>query len=503
MQLSGVIKAEMNRPLLDGTAADDGGGVSALEARQSWSVSQVLLATGGRFVCGSLQAKFLSISTDSRTVEAGDLFLALPGEKYDGLVFVSEAVRKGAAGVIVERLPDPLPSVPVILVKDCLVALGDLAAYRRSLMKGLQVIAITGSCGKTTVKEMVAAIMSQKKRVLKTKGNFNNLVGLPLSLLPVCRQDEVAVLEMGMNQAGEIARLAEIADPDLACITNVKDAHLAGFGDIEGIAAAKGELFAGVKSWATLAVNLDDKRIRKIARRCEQKKIGFGRSKNADVRATHIVEHGVRGVTFTLHIKGEKKRVNLNAMGMHNVTNSLAAAALAHGAGMRLPAIVKGLESYQGVDKRLQIHEAANGMQIVNDTYNANPASVLAALETVHTASSGNKSVAVLGDMLELGEHSRAAHVSIGESAAGLGYDYLLTVGDFAGMIVEGALKAGMTSDQAKKFENKDDLVDYFQTILAAGKISRGDWVLVKGSRGMRMETIVDRFEKLAEGEGA
>ena len=500
MQLSRVTGGEKGRPYIGMVSADFGYGFTTLQD-PSWSLSQVLLATGGRFVAGSPEAKFRSVSTDSRTIEAGDLFLALSGEQYDGMTFVQEAVRKGAAGIVVDRMPDPMPPVVVVLVEDALIALGDLAAYRRSLMQNLKVMAVTGSSGKTTVKEMVAAIVAQKKRVLKTSGNFNNLVGLPLSLLPVGRQDNVAVLEMGMNRAGEISRLTEIADPDIACITNVQAAHLAGFGDIEGVASAKGELFAGVKSWATLVVNIDDKRIRKLAKKCEQRKITFGRAPQADVRATHIHDRGADGVSFTLHLKGDKKRVNLKAMGAHNVSNSLAAAAMAHGLGLRMTSIVKGLESFQGFDKRLQVQGLANGMQLVNDTYNANPASMLAALETVHGASRDHKAVAVLGDMLELGQQSRASHAFIGESAGRLGYDYLLAVGEYAEVIVNGARKAGMAAKRAKKFADKEALVKFLRKEIGAGALGRGDWLLVKGSRGMRMETIISELEKVVEGE--
>ncbi|MDH4320301.1 MAG: UDP-N-acetylmuramoyl-tripeptide--D-alanyl-D-alanine ligase [Desulfobulbaceae bacterium] len=500
MQLGRRSEVDADRPSVGRVAADMGTGFMTLQD-PSWSLSQVLLATGGRFVCGTPQARFRSVSTDSRTIAVGDLFLALPGDLHDGLAFVHEAVRKGAAGIIVERLPESLPAVPVILVEDALVALGDLAAYRRSQMERLQVVAITGSSGKTTVKEMTAAILEQKKRVLKTKGNFNNLIGLPLSLLPVGREDDVAVLEMGMNRAGEIARLAEIADPDIACITNVQPAHLAGFGDIEGVAKAKGELFAGVKSWSTLVVNIDDKRVRRLARKCEQKKITFGRHRLADVRATHIRDHGAEGVGFTLHLKGNKSRVNLRAMGAHNVMNSLAAAGIAHAAGMRMAAIVSGLESYQGFDKRLQVRKLANGLHVVNDTYNANPASMLAALETVRGVGRNSRTVAVLGDMLELGQQSKDAHASTGGSVAGLGYDYLLVVGEFAADMVAGAKKAGMAGARAKRFDGKAALLKFVGGLLAKGELGKGDWVLVKGSRGMRMETIVADIEKLVAGE--
>ncbi len=500
MELNRMAGGGRNHPYIGRVAADFGYGFVAHQD-PSWTLSQVLLATGGRFVGGSPQAKFRSISTDTRSLEVGDLFLALAGDQFDGLSFVAEAIRKGAAGVVVERLPEPLPSVPVILVEDTLAALGDLAAYRRSMMEKLKVMAITGSSGKTTVKEMVAAILSQKKRVLKTKGNFNNLVGLPLSLLPLGRQDDVAVLEMGMNQAGEISRLAEIADPDIACITNIQAAHLAGFGDMEGVARAKGELFAGVKSWATLVVNIDDQRIRKLVKGCEQKQITFGRRPQADVRATHIRDLGAQGVSFTLHLKGDKSRVRLKAMGTHNVLNSLAAAALAHGVGMRLALIVKGLESFQGTDKRLQVCELSNGLHVVNDTYNANPASMLAALETVGGASREQQAVAVLGDMLELGQESQAAHVSIGKSAGGLGYDYLLAVGEFGEDIVNGAVQAGMGSGQARSFADKGALVDFLRGMVAHGLLKGGDWLLVKGSRGMRMETILTELENMVQGE--
>ncbi len=486
-----------------GRGASDLASGHAVTADTAWSLSQVLLATGGRFISGSPRARFRAISTDSRTIEAGDLFVALNGENHDGLAYVHEAVRKGAAGVMVAQLPAASPSVPLILVADTMKALGDLAAYRRAQLANLTVLAITGSSGKTTVKEMVAAILGRHKKILKTKGNFNNLVGLPLSLLPANRQHQVAVLEMGMNRPGEIARLAEIADPDIACINNIQEAHLAGFGGIEGVARAKGELFAGVKSWATLVVNYDDKRVRALARRCGQKQISFGRHRQALVRATHIHNRGAAGMSFTLHIGAEKSRVNLQALGQHNVVNGLAAAAMAYAAGCRLPAIVNGLSEYSGFDKRLQVEQLANGLNVVNDTYNANPASMRAALETVAVMARGHLRVAVLGDMLELGEQSETAHAEIGCAVVRLGYDFLFAVGEFAADLAAGARCEGMAATRVRTFTDKEAMLAALETSIGRGEFGSGDWLLAKGSRGMRMETVITALRRAVGGDEA
>ncbi|RJX30613.1 MAG: UDP-N-acetylmuramoyl-tripeptide--D-alanyl-D-alanine ligase [Desulfurivibrio sp.] len=459
-----------------------------------WTLSQVLLATGGRIVCGAPGANFRAISTDTRTLQPGDLFVALSGEHFDGRQFVREAVAKGAAGVIVAgQVEEKLP-VPVIAVADPQEALGDLAAYRRTSMPNLQVIAITGSSGKTTVKEMCAAILKEEYNVLKTEGNLNNLIGLPLTLLRLDASHEVAVLEMGMNRPGEIARMTEIADPDIACIVNIHGAHLAGLHSIEGVARAKGELFAGGKSWARFCVNLDDKRVKAIARNCSQQQITFGRSRNAYVRATHVRNLGEQGMLFTLHVGGDKVRIRIRGLGEHNVGNALAAAAMAYAAGVKPEQIGRGLMHFVPYDKRLQM-ETIGGLSVINDCYNANPASMLAALETVRAMKKNRKSVAILGDMLELGETSDAAHRRLGETAACKAFDYLFAYGQFARKVVEGALDARMTMKQAKQMEKKEDIVEAIVKLIALGELQSGDLVLVKGSRGMRMETIIEQLK--------
>ncbi|MEN8142287.1 MAG: UDP-N-acetylmuramoyl-tripeptide--D-alanyl-D-alanine ligase [Thermodesulfobacteriota bacterium] len=465
-----------------------------MEKRQGhkrWRLAEVLAATGGRLASGPRDAAFCSVSTDSRSIGAGDLFVALRGDNFDGEKFCHDAVRRGAAGVVVTREPESALDVPVVVVADALQALGDLAAYRRAAMKGLLVIAITGSSGKTTVKEMTAAIFERKRRIIKTLGNLNNLIGLPLSLLPVENNHQAAILEMGMNQPGEIARMTGIADPDIGLINNVQAAHLQGLSTIEGVARAKGELFAGIRPDGILVLNLEDPLVRAMARQYKQQQISYGFRREALVRGTYIINRGEKGISFTLQIGPDKERVRMKCVGRHNVLNGLAAAAVAHAAGISIKDICRGLAAFTSYDKRLQIEEAAKGLRVVNDTYNANPASMLAALETVRDLKREHRSVAVLGDMLELGEESVAAHRLIGSSAAGLGYDFLLAAGSFAEEMAQGARKAGMQKNQAIFFTEKDELVEHLLGLVEHGELGRGDWLLVKGSRGMKMETVV------------
>ena len=461
-----------------------------------WTVSQVLLATDGRFISGSSHAQFRAISTDTRTIEAGDLFVALRGDNFNGEAFVNEAVKKGAAGVVVSMVPEQSLPVAVILVKNTLAALGDLAKYRRASMQHVQVLAITGSSGKTTVKEMTAVILGGKYEVLKTKGNFNNLIGMPLSLLPLGFRDDCAVLEMGMNRPGEIRRLTKIADPDIACIVNIQPAHLEGLGDISGVAQAKGELFEEMKLWGTLAVNIDDTRVRRLASKAGHAKITFGRRKEAFVRATHLYNKGEHGMAYTLHVGGKKKRLTLKALGAHNVENSLAAAALAYAAGMNIKEIVRGLESFEPPARRFEIERLQSGICVINDAYNANPSSVLAALKTLAGMSRSKRCVVALGDMLELGSVSEEAHKKTGEAVAEMGFTRLVTVGEYAKKTVEGARLKGMKASRTAFFESKKEMAPYLIQLVKEGVISTGDFVLIKGSRGMRMETLIEDMKR-------
>jgi UDP-N-acetylmuramoyl-tripeptide--D-alanyl-D-alanine ligase len=294
-----------------------------------------------------------------------------------------------------------------------------------------------------------------------------------------------------MNQPGEIARLTEIARPDLACINNVQSAHLQGLAGIEGVARAKGELFAGMPASGILVVNLEDPLVSRLAGQYPQPQITYGWRRQALVRATYLHNRGENGFAFTLGIGAEKGRVRLRCLGRHNVLNALAAAALAHGAGVAFEDIRRGLAQFSPYDKRLRIETGAGDLKVVNDTYNANPASMLAALETVRGLRRNRRAVAVLGDMLELGDESAVAHRDVGAAAARLGFDYLLACGAFAAGLVAGARAAGMDPARALAFAGKDEVVACLRRLERAGEIGAGDWLLVKGSRGAGMETVV------------
>ena len=464
----------------------------ALAQNPAWSLAQVLLATGGRLWGDRTRAFFRLICSDSRLLEAGDLFIALRGDNFDGHDFIEDALRKGAAGLVLDTPPVRPVLAPVVLVPDTLRALGDLAHYRRRLLPKLKVLAITGSSGKTTVKEMSAAILERKQRVLKTRGNLNNLIGLPLSLLPAEEHHRIAVMEMGMNRPGEIARMTEIARPDLALINNIQEAHLAGLVDLNGVARAKGELFQNMLPWTTLVVNLDDRKVRAMAAKLPHARVTFGRSAKAMVRATQPRSRGEEGMSFTLSMPGWRGRIKLGALGAHNVQNALAAAALAHAAGASGEDIAAGLEAYRSFSKRLSLQPFIGGLKLVDDCYNANPASMLAALETVHNLRRNRKVVAVLGDMLELGAHGVAAHRFIGEKVAKLEFDYLLTVGEFAREMAGAARKGGMSSEKIKACDGKEEIAAWLAEAVKRGTLGPDDLVLLKASRGMKMETIID-----------
>ena len=476
-----------------------------------WNTRHLLAATGGRVVSGLQNRVFRRISTDSRTTEPGDVFVALRGDQFDGHSYIDRAVRAGAAAVLVERPPAGMDEeVVVIEVVDTLQALGSLARYRRQLFASrLQVAAITGSSGKTTVKELTAAIFAEALAgvrtgidpLLKTQGNFNNLVGLPLSLLPVEAGHRLAILEMGMNAPGEIARLAAIADPDIGCINNVQPAHLQGLGSIAGVAAAKGELFTTMRPEAIRVVNCDDPQVVALAGTSSGQQIGFavtarGRRGRPVVRVTRQRNLGEAGMRFTLHIEAWSQRLSVPMPGSHNVSNCAAAAAIAHAAGISAEVIVRGLQRYTLVDKRLAVSELAGGLRVVNDAYNANPASMAAGLRTVAAFGQGCRHLAALGDMLELGPGSEDLHREIGTLVAELGYDFLAVTGAQARAVAAAACAAGMEPEQVRTFAEPDVMANWLIGLLAQGRIASGDWLLVKGSRGMRMERLITELER-------
>ncbi|WP_028583007.1 UDP-N-acetylmuramoyl-L-alanyl-D-glutamate--2,6-diaminopimelate ligase [Desulfogranum mediterraneum] len=484
--------------------------LEALNGLVAWTPAELAAATGGELLAAAEAQVFAGISTDSRRIGEGDVFVALRGEQFDGHRYLDAACSRGAAALIVEREPLKLPpGVLVIRVEDTLRALGDLAGYRRQKLGArLQVVAITGSSGKTTVKEMTASIFAAQENegtgpmdpILKTGGNFNNLIGLPLSLLPVQPSHTTAILEMGMNSFGEIARLTAIAEPDIGCITNVQPAHLQGLGSVAGVARAKGELFAGMGAEKVKVINCDDPHLRRLSRRVGGRQLGFavtpaGRKLRPGVKVTRVVNLGAAGSRFTLELEGWKARLQLRVPGLHNVSNGAAAAAIALAAGVAPEAIVAGLERYQAFDKRMAAQILPGGVQVVNDTYNANPASMEAALRAVAAFGEGCSRVAALGDMLELGEAAGPAHEELGRLVAELGYTMLAVTGAQAEQVAAGARAAGMAAKDIHCFSTPTDIAGWLYQLVTNGVISQRDWILAKGSRGMRMETMIEALE--------
>ncbi len=497
--------------------------IEAINALARWNEQLILLATQGKKIEKSKQTRlFNKVCTDTRLLAAGDIFLALRGDNFDGHLFIEKAIEKGAAAIIGEQFPEmgaSLSQVFCIEVDDSRAALADLARFRRKLFAGpLQVAAITGSSGKTTVKEMASLICehalqnawSAQDPLLKTQGNFNNLIGLPLSLLPLNAGHQVAIMEMGMNALGEIAALTDIADPDVGCINTVHPAHLEGLGSIENVAKAKGELFERMRPEARRIVNFDDTRIYALGKRFDGNLIGFaatkaGRKRKATVQVTRLTNLGENGIRFTLNIGTWKRRITVPVMGEYNAGNCASAAALTYALGIQPDLIAEGLERYRPVNKRMCVQKLPGGASLVNDVYNANPASMAAGLRTIAAIDKANRRFAALGDMLELGESSAEKHHEIGKLVAELGYTYLAVSGQFAAAVVQGARAGGMADKSVQIFATPQDIAPWCCFLFAQGALDAGDWIFVKGSRGMRMEGFIEALEKglasIAKGE--
>ena len=420
--------------------------------------------------------EFSGCSTDSRTLREGELFIALRGTYFDAHQFISEAKESGAVGVLVEREVDR--SIPWIMVQDTRHTMGQIAGLWRSRFSP-GVVGITGSNGKTTVKEMIYSILSKCASVLVTKGNLNNDIGVPMTMFNLNGKHKYAIIEMGANHPGEISWLSEIAKPRVAIITQCAPAHLEGFGDIIGVAKAKGEIVDALPDEGTAILNYDDQfhgLWQQVAgnRRC----ITFGKTGEADVYAAEILL-GSRSTSFKL--KTAKGRINifLQLMGEHNVINALAAAAGAIALGVDLHDIKKGLESIEAVKGRLQWLQSPSGVQIVNDTYNANPGSLQAALNAM-TNLSGPRWM-ILGDMEELGDEAVTIHEQAGRLIRNAGFDKLFACGELAIHAVDAF------GDGGYHFESQNELI----TALLI-EITAKTTLLVKGSRSSRMERVVE-----------
>jgi UDP-N-acetylmuramoyl-tripeptide--D-alanyl-D-alanine ligase len=447
----------------------------------NFDVRTVAAATGGQILHNGADVALHGVSTDSRTLQAGDLFIPLRGERFDGHDYLTQAVRHGAAACLSEDVVAGL-TIPVIQVRDTLQALGDLAQAVRQRFQG-PVVGITGTSGKTTTKEMLAAILARTGPGLKSAGNFNNLVGVPLTLFGLQPEQRWAVVEMGMSARGEIARLAQIAAPQIGIITNVGAGHLEQLGGISGVARAKGELFIQLPAGGTAIVNADDPQIGQLPLANGVRRVLFGTAAEAQVRAAAIV--AAEGeVGFTLHLPGAEACVQLPLPGRHNVQNALAAAAAAWVLEVPLDDIVAGLAEFKPCPGRMELVELPGDLLVLEDSYNANPLSMRAALDALDDLGRPGRRIAVLGDMLELGQAARELHFEVGTLVARQA-DWLFTLGELAGEIAAGAAANGLAAERIVTAGTVEELLDRLRPILRPG-----DRLLIKGSRGMRMERV-------------
>ena len=449
-----------------------------------FTVQDIVRAAEGALVTGDLGVPVTGVSIDSRTLQVGEAFFAIVGHRLDGHAFLADAAARGAACVVVHTLPDDVPAnVPLILVEDTTRALGRLAAWHRTRFSG-PVVAITGSIGKTTAKELTAAVLATRWDVLKPASSFNNQWGLPLTLLRLGAEHGAAVVELGTNQAGEIATLAAIAKPTVGVVTMVAAVHTEFLGSIEGVREEKAALVRALRPDGVAVLNADDARVASMARETPARSVTFGRARGAGVTVAGDVTDTETGVAFTLEIAGRRQPVTLAFAGRHNVSNALAAAAVGLALGLGIEDIARGLAAARPVGGR-GVWKRAGDVAILDDTYNASPASVRAALDTLAARRGTRRAIVVLGDMLELGALSDEAHREVGRAIAALPADELVGVGRAAALAVEAARAAGL--GEAHHTATFEEAVTRLLKRLAPG-----DVVLVKGSRGMRMERVVD-----------
>lgn len=460
------------------------------------TAADVAAAARGRVVSGDPQTRIGAWSIDSRTVSPGDLFVAIHGDRFDGHEFVAAALAAGAAGVVVARTPvlpqagagGPAPLV--IEVEDTTRALQDAAreVRRRS---GARVVAITGSAGKTTTKELTAEFLAAKYTVFRNKGNFNNHIGLPLSLLELSARPEVAVVELGMNHAGEIRTLVGIAEPDVRVWTNVGDAHLGFFASADAIADAKGEILASARAGDLLVAGADDPRIRARLGSFPGRTVTFGLSDRSDVRASLVEHRGLDGMAATITTPHGSARIDTPLLGTGNLLNLLAAAAVATELGVPLDAIRPRAAKMRPAAHRGELLRLPGGVTLIDDSYNSSPAALKRSLETVRNASGSARKIAILGEMLELGDHAFRLHEECGWAAAESGLDFLIAVGGAAaGRLADAAKTGGMRPAAVAHVATSAEAAD-----LALAKVRAGDLVLVKGSRGIRTDLVVERLK--------
>ena len=444
---------------------------------------------GGAIAAGDAAREFGDVSIDTRTLKAGDLYIGIRGDRFDGAEFAGAAIDAGAAGVVVPRGWKGRRDAVVIEVDDTTVALQALAHAIRT-ESGTKVVAITGSAGKTTTKEVTSEFLEARYRVVRNRGNFNNHIGLPLSLIELRQRPEMAVVELGMNHAGEISTLVRIAEPDVRVWTNVGEAHLGFFASLDAIADAKAEILEGAAASTLLVANADDPRVTARIGAFRGRVVTFGiEGDAADVRASAVVDRGIEGTSARVTTRHGAVEITTPLVGRANLANILAATAVAEEFGVPLDSVAARAARLRPAAHRGEIVRLLSGVTIVDDSYNANPTATKLALDVL-TASPAARRIAVLGEMLELGERSAELHAEVGRAAATAGVDLVLAVGgEPARALADAAVAAGMAAASVRYFTTSDEAAD-----AAAALVRRGDLVLVKGSRGVKTDRVVDRL---------
>ncbi len=454
---------------------------------ETLTVKEIAKACKGRLLQGDYKAEVKGVFTDSRLVNAGGAFFALKGERADGHDFISQAAEKGCSLAVIEDIPDKLiENLAYLEVKSTEDALGDLALYYLEKFP-VKKIGVTGSTGKTTTKEMLFLMLSKKYKTLCNEGNYNNLIGLPLTVFRLDGSYEAAVFEMGMDRLGEIHRMAEIVKPHLALVTNVGLSHLSKLENRDNISKAKGEIRDFLIAGDALIINGDDQMMRSWARDVDYEIITVGQQSDSDAVVEEVYCRGEAGVTFAYSYRGSKNLISLSVPGMHNAMNAAMALTAALKLGVDIEPAREALAEYKPNDMRLNIIDCGD-FKLIDDTYNASPDSMKAAIDVL-TSIEGNRKMAILGDMFELGRDSAAYHREIGDYAFQKGLDVVLSVGENAREIAEAFKEKSM---MAVHFQSKEMLLKVLQQW-----VRKGDIILIKGSRGMAMEEIVQAIKAM------
>ena len=456
-------------------------------------VKEIIKATGGKLVIGNLETECGDFCKDTRIIKNGETYIGIKGEKFDGNTLWKEALEKGASIVILQGVSfenedfEQYKDKNIILVKNTIDAIADIATYKRNLYgDDFHVVGVTGSVGKTSTKDIIANVVSQKYKTLKTQGNNNNDIGLPFTMFNL-KDHEAAVIEMGMNHFNEISKLTKIAKPTISVITNIGTSHIGNLGSRENILKAKLEILEGMNK-KVLVINNDNDLLHDLSLKNKEIEIHtYGIDNKSDVMAEDIVLNE-NDSEFTCNLKGEKFRVKVPVGGIHFVYNALCAATVGNLLGLNAKEIIRGIETFELTKKRMDITELKNGVTIINDSYNASFESMQASLKYLGALKNSRK-VAVLGDMFELGEFSKELHEKVGKEVAKNNIDILICSGENAKYIVDTALKNGMNKENVFYFEVKEKIKEFVKQ-----NWKSGDVILFKASNGMKFFEIVENL---------